>query len=105
MLHSVDRIATALRAGLRAFGRQKQVIRRNGDVADEPVRPEVDRNRPVERSSDALEDHLTEALALRLPDRRTTTLLRVQPDALVTPIARPAKRDRPCRARQRTVLG
>src|SRR3954470_19939035 len=98
-------IATPLQTALRALARRKQVICRNGNVTDKPLGPKIDRNRPVERSADALEHDLTEALALWLSNRRAAALLPVEPDPIVVGIARPADRNRAGRARQGTVLG
>src|SRR4029077_11167024 len=99
----MHRIAGAPRPALGALARRKQVVRRNRDVADEPLGPKVDRNIAIERSPDALENDLTEALPLRLPERRPPTPLPVQPDSVAVRIPRPADRDGAGRTRQRAV--
>src|SRR6476659_6045317 len=101
----MHRIAGAPRPPLGALSGRNQVIRRNRDVADEPLGSEVDRNIAIQRSPDALEYDLPEALAFRLPDRRPAALQPIELDPVIAWITPPTDCNRAGRARQRAVLG
>src|SRR6188474_3019193 len=82
---------------------RQEVYRPYGDRTDEPLWAEIDRDGAVERGPDPLEHHLPEALVARCRDRRPAAFPPGQLHAAL--LAVPADRHRPCRVRQRAVLG